>query len=156
MEKEHILEHLRAAKAAHIKWVQKAKLLINGLDIQEDAIPVDSTECKFGKWFYSDGQILNALSNNPLECMQHIETLHFNLHDTYLKIFSIYFSEEKKTGFFAKLFGVKRKEPSVSEKELAQNFYDEMEQTSKELLDEINRLERRLIAVPDEKIRNLV
>ena len=156
MEKEHVLEHLRAAKAAHIKWVQKAKLLINGLDIDEGVIPVDSTECKFGKWFYSDGQVLNALSNNPLECMQSIESLHFNLHDMYLKIFSIYFAPEKKAGFFAKLLGKKRIEPSESEKLLAHTHYDEMEQISRELLDEINRLERRLIAVSAEKIKSLV
>jgi len=156
MEKEHVLEHVRAAKAAHIKWVQKAKLLINGLDIDENAIPVDSTECKFGKWFYSDGQILNALSNNPVECMQKIETLHFNLHDIYLKIFTIYFSAEKKAGFFAKLFGKKRIDPSESEKLLAHTYYDEMEQVSRDLLDEINRLERRLVAVSAEKIKSLV
>lgn len=56
MNKVIILEHLRGAKAVHIKWTQKAKLLISGLSIKEDAIPVDSTECKFGKWFYGEGQ----------------------------------------------------------------------------------------------------
>ena len=156
MKKDEVLGHLRAAKAAHIKWVQKAKLLINGLDISESAIPVDSTECAFGKWFYSDGQILNALSNNPLECMQHIEALHFNLHDTYLKIFSIYFSEDKKKGFFAKLFGLKKKEPTSAELEAAHDYYAQMEKVSQELLDEINRLERRLVAVSDDKIEALV
>jgi len=156
MEKEQILEHLRAAKTAHIKWVQKAKLLISGLDVDEGAIPVDSTECKFGKWFYKDGQVLNALSNNPLECMQAIESLHFKLHDIYLQIFTIYFSQEKKSGFFAKLFGAKRKEITQKQKELARTYYDDLEKVSKELLDEINRLERRLIAVPEEKIKKLV
>ena len=156
MEKEHVIEHLRAAKAAHVKWVQKAKLLINGVDINEGTIPVDATECKFGKWFYCDGQVLNALSNNPLECMQSIETLHFNLHDVYLKIFTIYFSQEKKAGFFAKLFGLKKKEPSPLEIEQAQIYYKEMEKISKNLLDEISRLERRLIAVSEEKIKNLI
>lgn len=156
MKKEEVLEHLRAAKSAHIKWVQKAKLLINGVDIEEGTIPVDSTECKFGKWFYSDGQILNSLSNNPMECMQSIEKLHFDLHDQYLKIFNIYFSEEKKGGFFAKLFGFKRKEISRTEKELAETYYKDMENISRQLLDEINRLERRLIAIPEEKIMQLV
>jgi len=157
MEKEEVLEHLRAAKAAHIKWVQKAKLLINGIDIEEDAIPIDSTECKFGKWFYSDGQILNSLSNNPMECMQSIEGLHFSLHDKYLQIFSIYFSQEKKTGFFAKLFGIKKKkELSEEEVENSKKYYDEMEEISKGLLEEINRLERRLVAVSEEKIKSLV
>lgn len=157
MEKEEVIDHLRAAKAAHIKWVQKAKLLINGIDIDEDAIPIDSTECRFGKWFYSDGQMLNSLSNNPLECMQTIEGLHFALHDKYLQIFNIYFSQEKKAGFFAKLFGIKRKkELSQYEIENSKKYYEEMEAISKDLLDEINRLERRLVAVSEEKIKSLV
>jgi len=155
MKKEEVLEHIRAAKVAHIKWLQKAKLLINGLDIDEDAIPVDSTECAFGKWFYSDGQFLNALSNNPLECMQDIESLHFKLHDIYLKIFTIYFAKERGNGFFAKLFGSKRKEISEVQQSLVQEYYTEMEEVSHKLLDEINRLERRLIAVSDEKIESL-
>jgi len=154
MDKEHILGHLRAAKTAHIKWVQKAKLLINGVDIKEDSIPVDSTECKFGKWFYGDAQILNALSNNPVECMQKIERLHFQLHDIYLKIFTIYFSKEKG-GFFSKLFGKKK---SISDQDIisAKRHYDDLEKVSVELLDEINRLERRLVAVPQERISELI
>lgn len=157
MEKEEVIEHLRAAKAAHIKWVQKAKLLINGIDINEDAIPIDSTECKFGKWFYSDGQMLNSLSNNPMECMSSIESLHFSLHDKYLQIFNIYFSQEKKAGFFAKLFGIKRKkELSEEEIENSKKYYEEMEAISKDLLEEINRLERRLVAVSEEKIKTLI
>jgi len=156
MKKEDVIGHLRAAKAAHVKWVQKAKLLINGVDVQEDAIPIDSTECKFGKWFYSDAQILNALTNNPLESMQKIESLHSLLHDNYLSIFKIYFSEDKKKGFFSKFFGLKRKELRQIEVQLAHEHYAKLEEISKELLEEINRLERRLIAVSDEKIESLV
>lgn len=154
MNKEHVLEHLRAAKSAHIKWVQKAKLLINGLDVKEDSIPVDSTECKFGQWFYSEGQILNALSNNPVECMVKIERLHFNLHDVYMNIFNIYFNKPKD-GFFAKLFG-KKKTLKDYEIEKAKQYYNNLELISKELLEEINRLERRLIAVPEERIQQLM
>ena len=155
MKKDEILSHLRAAKAAHIKWVQKAKLLINGLEIEEDAIPIDSTECKFGKWFYGDGQILNALTNNPVECMSKIESLHFNLHDVYLQIFNIYFNKAKG-GFFTKLFGLKRKNVSEIESKIAKEYYDKMEGISHDLLEEINRLERRLIAVSEEKISALM
>ena len=81
MNKTDILTQLRAAKAAHINWVQRAKLLISGFDVKEDSIPVNSTECKFGKWFYSDGQLLSSIRNNPTECMIEIENLHFKLHD---------------------------------------------------------------------------
>jgi len=155
MEKEEILDHLRSAKAAHIKWVQKAKLLINGIDINEDAIPIDSTECKFGKWFYSDGQVLNALTNNPEEAMANIENLHFRLHDAYLQIFNVYFNKAKG-GFFTKLFGTKRKNISDAEIDIAKGYYVDMEQISHDLLAEINRLERRLVAVSEEKIRALM
>ncbi|MFK5938846.1 MAG: CZB domain-containing protein [Sulfurimonas sp.] len=155
MEKEEVVNHLRAAKAAHIKWVQKAKLLINGLKIEESAIPIDSTECKFGKWFYSDGQLLNSLANNPAEAMSSIETLHFKLHDEYLQIFNIYFNREKG-GFFSKLFGLKRKIVTDLEAKVAKDHYNIMENISRELLDEINRLERRLIAVSEDKIRTLM
>ena len=155
MKKEEILGHLRAAKSAHIQWVQRAKLLISGVDVEKDSIPVNSTECKFGKWFYSDGQILNSLANNPLECMQEIEQLHMELHDQYLKIFTIYFSKEKQ-GFFAKLFGFSKREVTRVEQDLAEEHYAKMDEISKKLLEEINRLERRIVAVPDEKLAELV
>ncbi|EQB40257.1 hypothetical protein M947_02665 [Sulfurimonas hongkongensis] len=154
MNKEHILEHLRAAKSAHIKWVQKAKFLINGMDVKEDAIPVDSTECKFGQWFYAEGQVLNALSNNPIECMIKIEKLHFNLHDVYMNIFNIYFNKPKG-GFFSRIFGQKThiKDDEIDK---AKEYYINLESISNELIEELNRLERRLMAVSEEKIKKLM
>jgi len=156
MKKEDVLGHLRIAKSAHVKWVQKAKLLISGVDVDEESIPVDSTECKFGKWFYNEGQMLNALSNNPLECMKNIEDLHFALHDMYLNIYNVYFLQEKKKGFFATIFGSRKKTISEAEQTLAQSYYEKMEKISHDLLDEINRLERRLIAISDSKIEALI
>ena len=156
MEKEEILDHLKAAKNAHIRWIERAEQLIDGADIEESAIPVDYTECKFGQWFYSDGQVLNKLSNNPVECMQNIEKLHFKIHEIYLNIFKIYFDEDQKKGFFAKMFSFKKKEIDAGSQETAQNHYNVIKITSEELLEEIERLERRLGAVSDEKIRQLL
>lgn len=154
MNKEQVIEQLRNAKSAHIKWVQKAKLLINGIEVDKDAIPVNSTECKFGKWFYGDAQSLCALSNNPAECMTSIEQLHFELHDVYMNIFAIYFSKPDD-GFFSKIFG-KKKKVSEDEAKVAQEYFNKLEEISKMLLDEINRLERRVLAVSDEKIKELI
>jgi len=153
MEKSVVLEQLRAAKAAHISWVQRAKLLIEGIEIDKNSIPVNSTECQFGKWFYSDAQKLNALRNNSLECMETIETLHFKLHDIYMKIFKLYYTVENKS-FFSKLFGGKK---SLSDDTIqrGREYFDHLETISKELLAEIARLERRVIAIQDDEMAKL-
>jgi len=153
MDKHQVLEQIRAAKAAHIRWVQKAKLLIEGFEMDKDSIPINSTECKFGVWFYSDAQQLNSLRNNSLECMGSVETLHFQLHDIYLQIFKLYYDVGEK-GFFAKLFGSKKK---VNDEtiEKGRKYFSELEGVSKELLVEINRLERRIIAIPEEELADL-
>ena len=153
MKKDEVLKQLRLAKEAHVNWVQKAKMLISGFKIHKDAIPVNSTECKFGQWFYSDAQKLNALQNNPMECMRNVEKLHFDLHDTYIKIFKIYY-EMNERGFFAKLFGIK-KEPSEENKKLADVYFKEMEEISSQLIDEINRMERRILAISEKDMEKI-
>lgn len=155
MEKKDVLEHLRVAKVAHIKWVQKSKLLINGLNVEEGTIPVDSTECNFGKWFYSEGQVLNSLTHIPSEVVESIEDLHSALHDEYLKIFNIYFNKAK-AGFLCKIFGLKRRNVSDEEYEFARECYNNLEKISKDLLEEINGLEKKLIEISEEEIKSLV
>lgn len=77
-----------------------------------------------------------------------IETLHFTLHDTYLKIFGLYFGEMNRS-FFSKLFNLKPK-ISDSDKALAKEYFQQLEGVSMQLLDEIGRLERRLNAMSAE------
>jgi len=143
MDKETTLSELSAAKKAHIKWVNRAKTLIEGFPVEKEAIPVDSTECQFGTWFYGDGQRLYAFSG--MDCLEAIESLHFQLHDTYFRIFSLYFGEDKRS-FFSKLLNRKKK-ISDSDKAVARGYFSELEEISKKLLGEIGRLERRLNAM---------
>ncbi len=150
MDKNVILEQLRAAKAAHINWVQRAKMLISGFKVEEDAIPVNSTQCQFGKWFYSDAQRLNTLPNNTLDCMSEIEKLHFELHDIYLNIYKIYYDMEPQ-GFFSKLFG-KKKKVSEDASRLAKEYFSSMQEISKKLVDQINLMERRIVALPEKDL----
>ena len=151
MNKEEILSQLRVAKAAHVSWVQRAKLLIEGFTINEASIPVNSTECAFGQWFYSDGQRLNDIRNNPIESMQEIESLHFKLHDVYLNIYKIYYDLEKKS-FFSKVFG-KKKKVSEKDKVRAKEYYREMDAISQELVKALNLMERRINVVNEEEIK---
>jgi len=151
MNKEEILSQLRVAKAAHVSWVQRAKLLIEGFTINETSIPVNSTECAFGQWFYSEGQRLNDIRNNPIESMQEIESLHFKLHDVYLNIYKIYYDLEKK-GFFSKVFG-KKKKVSEEDKLRAKAYYKEMDAISQELVKALNLMERRINVVNEEEIK---
>ncbi len=153
MKKNEILTQLRAAKAAHINWVQRAKLLISGFEIDKESIPVNSTQCRFGKWFYADAQRLNGLRNNPLECMSDIEQLHFQLHDIYMDIYKIFYDTQPQ-GFFSKLFG-KKKSISGNDKELAKDYYNSMEEVSKHLIEQINRMERRIVAVPESELQDI-
>ena len=153
MIKADILTQLRAAKAAHIAWVQRAKLLISGFEMDKDAIPVNSTECKFGKWFYSDGKLLSLIRNNPKEYMIEMEELHFKLHNVYLNIFAIYYKNEKKS-FFSHFFSSKKK-INDPDKELAKQYLCELEEISNNLIKSINRMERRIVAISAKEIEAL-
>jgi GTP-dependent phosphoenolpyruvate carboxykinase len=75
------------------------------------------------------------------------------LHEQYLKIFSIYFSS-KKQGFFAKLLKTKKK-VSTSEQKIAEDYYQKIENISQELINELDILERRILAISNEEIEKL-
>lgn len=146
VEKDNILQELRSAKVAHLKWVQRAKSLISGMPVEKEAIPLDYTDCIFGKWFYSDGQNIALMPG--MNVMDEIGSKHTELHEIYFKIFQVYFGESHKS-FFSKLLRIKKK-VSPAELEMAQQYYTNLEEVSKELLDLIGRLERRINALGEE------
>lgn len=143
MKKEETLTHLRNAKKAHISWVHRAHALIEGLPVEKEQVPVSCTDCKFGLWFYGEGQRLSTIPS--MDCLKEIEQQHFELHDTYMKIFKIYFSDEDRS-FFAKFFGT-RKKISPENQQIAKEHYKELKAISEKLVSSIERLERRLLAL---------
>ncbi|MDD5716748.1 MAG: CZB domain-containing protein [Sulfuricurvum sp.] len=145
MTKEDTLMHLRNAKKAHITWVQRAHALIEGLPVEKEQVPVSCTDCKFGQWFYGEGQRLNMIPS--MDCLKEIEALHFELHDTYMKIFKIYFSDEDRS-FFSKIFGT-RKKVSEAHQEIARDYYNRLKGVSDKLIATIERLEKRLFALQE-------
>jgi len=156
MTKEEIIEKLQKAKFADLQWIDKAKNLIAGTKNDLGVLPVETHESEFGKWFYNEGQKLKKLSNNPLECMKNIEILHQQLHDRYYEIYYIYFSEEKKVSFFSKLMGAKRQNLTQEEEKHVTELLSNMQRDSKEFITEVERLERRLEAVAQEKIDSVM
>jgi len=147
MNKEETLAHLRNAKKAHITWVQRANALIEGLPIEKEQVPVGCTECKFGLWFYGEGQALGMIPN--MDCLKEIEKLHFELHDVYMKIFKIYFSDEDRS-LFSKFFGTRKKVTSLNQ-EIAKDYYTQLKMVSEKLVDGLDRLERRIYALQEGK-----
>ncbi|MDD5161142.1 MAG: CZB domain-containing protein [Sulfuricurvum sp.] len=145
MNKEETLTHLRNAKKAHITWVHRAHALIEGLPVEKEQVPVSCTDCKFGQWFYGEGQRLNMMPS--MDCLKEIETLHFELHDIYMKIFKIYFGEEDRS-FFSKIFGTRKKVSSFNH-DVAKDYYMQLKLISEKLITTIERLERRLFALQD-------
>ena len=155
MKKEDILTQIKNAKNSHIDWVYKAKTLMNTKEGKENFIPIDTKECGFAKWFFTEGQKLSALSNNPLECMENISQIHHNMHDIYFAIFIMYYPDESKKALFSKFFGEKKRVLDEDEVAFVLLKLKKLEEFSNELLDELNRLERRIVAVSDEKIEGL-
>jgi len=73
---------------------------------------------------------------------------HTALHNMYFKIFQIYFGNSTMS-FFSKLLKMKKK-ISPAEEEMALQYYNDLEGISKELLEMIGRLERRINALSEE------
>ena len=156
MTKDELIEKLQKAKLSDLQWIDRAKNLIAGTKNDTGVPPVNPKESDFGRWFYNEGQRLKKLSNNPLECMKNIELLHEQLHERYLELYHIYFGEEKKACFFSKLLGAKRLEITEEEKKSVDKLLRLMESDAKEFVTEIERLERRLEAVAQEKIDSVM
>ncbi len=142
MEKEQILERLRVAKTAHIRWRSYAQALVAGLPVDESKVPVIHTDCEFGKWYYGIGQQLSYLP-----AFRAIEDPHERLHLLYMKLFKLLFNEEKAT-FFEKLIGASSK--LIHERKVAaEGALEEMLSVSKTLIGALDSLEQAVLSSTD-------
>ena len=147
MKKDEIVHKIRLARLAHVKWVQRAKSLVNGIPIKEEDIPLTPDACQFGKWFYSDGQILLSIFNT--KTVKELEVLHNQLHEEYMNIFKIYF-DLSKLNFLAKLLQ-QGKKVSKEETHKAKLYLKSLEEISEILIKKLNIMETK-INMADEKM----
>ncbi|MFT5661731.1 MAG: hypothetical protein ACI9TV_002378 [Sulfurimonas sp.] len=153
MNKTEILIKLNDAKIAHKEWVKKAELLMDGYDMNIDAIPVSERECSFGIWFYKDCKELKNCVLIAADTISKIESIHTQLHDTYAMIYKIFYASYE-TSLLTKLFGTKRKIDPKKVKQ-AQPYIEKLESFSEHLLQELTQIEEKIQAVNDEELKNI-
>ena len=145
MDKIQTLEAIENARNSHLSQMEKITAVINGEKVNNPTA-VSKTQCTFGKWLYSDENnlkhILGALFYNNLE------TMHAKWHNEYVKLFDIFFKDEKK-GFFSKLVGANKIDPMDVDK--AKLYFSELESTTAELLKILASCERRITALSESK-----
>lgn len=161
MGKETALKSLSDAKKEYTRWVMRAETMMEGLPIGPEQIPVKSTECDFGIWLSGEGQKVAKMPG--MDSFKTIVESHEQVHDLYEKIFFVFGSIEKhpvlhkvpkleKNPLFRKLLTRKRRSSTV-EKEMAAEYYTELKQAAKRFIDAIERLERRLGALPSSSFK---
>lgn len=148
MDRETLLQQLRAAKSAHIQWRARAQALVSGLALDETSVPVLHTDCKFGKWYYGQGQTLNHIP-----AYRAIDEIHERLHLTYMTIFKTLFGDDDRSKL-SKLFGSSKKHDEAKLKKAA-SLLPELVEISKEMLFTIETLENQVRTMSDEELLSL-
>jgi hypothetical protein len=120
MSKHLILEEIEKLKEAHLKWVEKAREIVESGSIKNVSAPVSDTECAFGKLIHS-----GLLDNIDEDIKYEIETAHFLVHDTYHNIFNLFDGKEVL---------------SEDEKNQAQAIFEILDEVSKELMGSVDHL----------------
>ncbi|MDU9049488.1 MAG: CZB domain-containing protein [Candidatus Electrothrix sp. Rat3] len=147
MDKKEAVKTLRDAVISHKKWVANAHALIEGVPLEKDKVPVNPTECEFGRWYYTVGQNLNELPG-----FKDIEEAHDNLHNTYMEIFSILFGEGREPSFFSKLFGRSHKVITEKREEAMAKYYI-LEEQSKVIIAQLGQIEKVISAMGDKQFQ---
>ena len=132
-KKKEIIGKLRDAKKAHRRWVSNAQILMQGVPVKNDQLPLNETECGFGAWYYGEGQALKSHG-----VFKAIEAPHTALHTTYLQIFNLLF-RERKVSLFGRLLG-KKAEPSQAELDEARKLFSVLNAESMKIMDLLDKL----------------
>ncbi|MDD5359093.1 MAG: CZB domain-containing protein [Sulfurovaceae bacterium] len=143
MTKTDTARQLNQAKSAHLQWVQRAYMLMFGFEFEKDSVPIDSTQCVFGKWLYGECQALCHINDPIKDLIADIERLHLQLHNSYFEIFKIYFGEQKK-GFLRGLFKTKKKSLNEDEVKIANEHYRNLENISEHLIKKLTSLQKKI------------
>jgi len=147
-KKKKIIGKLRDAKKAHRRWVSNAQILMQGVPVKNDQLPLNETECGFGQWYYGEGQALRKYS-----VFRAIEAPHTALHSTYLQIFDLLF-RERKVSLFGRLLG-KKAEPTQAELDEAKKLFSALNAESLKIMNLLDELEEIIASMDEPDFRKL-
>ncbi len=147
-KKKELIGKLRDAKKAHRRWVSNAQILMQGVPVKNEQLPLNETECGFGHWYYGEGQ---ALRSYPI--FRQIEAPHTALHATYLQIFDLLF-RERKVSLFSRMLG-KKAEPSAGELERAKKLFTVLNAESIKIMALLDELADLIISMDDKDFERL-
>ncbi len=147
MDKTEVMTTLKLATVSHRAWLSNAQALIDGIPLDKEKVPVNATECEFGKWYYGDGQRLKSLPG-----FKEIEKPHNKLHETYMEIFTLLYGEEnKKPSFFSKLIGSAQKAATEKQEAAkAKSLY--LQDHSAVVIDHLEQLQRVINALGEKQL----
>lgn len=148
-KKADILNNLRGAKAAHLRWKAHARAIVEGLPLEEGHVPLIHTDCNFGKWYYGPGQALSTLNSYAA-----LDEPHEQLHLVYMKIFKLLFGDDDKS-MFSKLFGSRAKADKKNHVE-AEVLMAKLAGISNDVVVLLNSLEKEVLSMSDDEIEALV
>jgi hypothetical protein len=147
-QRQLIMQQLRDAKKAHRRWVSRAQVMMDGMPVAQEQLPLKDTECTFGIWYHGKGQLLSGYPE-----FTRIHEPHKKLHDIYQQIFALLLNERKPL-LFRRLLGQKARRSREQQVE-ARRLLAELNMASLEILDYIGRLEKVIHSLSDEEIERL-
>jgi len=163
--KASILQHIYAAKHAHLSWIKKADRLVNGLDgykgkkvdlnVDKTFIPLSSNACEFGQWFNAQAQHLSKIPSIG-RFVSRIEEHHEHLHETYQHIYDIFFETPQKRSLIHKILTLNSKKVNNQEREKAKIYFNYLKHTSSELLEVLGVLEDKVKSLDYNELKDAV
>ncbi len=142
MNKNDILHKLHQAKRDHLAWVGRAELLAQGIEVSKELIPVLHTDCRFGHWYFGEGQALTVFPE-----FREIDEAHRALHQSYTEIFKL-ITETENPSLFSRLVGKARRQQKQNEPVIKSKL-QKLESESHRVLQRLEALEGRLREMDD-------
>jgi hypothetical protein len=148
--KENYIQGIRTARTQQLKWLNQIKLMVSGVSMEKDAIPVNQTDSAFSQWLYNDAMVFST--SNAKTIIDEMGDLHTRCYDIYLRIYGTLFGAQK--GGLMGMFT--HKKAGASDLMLAQNYYAELVTASDQLVNRLRAFESLMLATPESKFDELI